>query len=81
MSLFLWYMDEALASQSQNSNPINEFSFFHYMGYQNRKYIRPSSPLYIREESGPLVHYNVYLENERWDIKPVEERMMQLAVG
>ncbi len=32
---------------------------------------RPRSSLYIKEEPSPQTHFNVYNEEDRWDIIPV----------
>lgn len=81
MSLFLWYMDEKLAESSLSANPINEFSFYFFMGQGSQKPSRSTSPLYIREEFGAVSHYNVYLQNDRWDILPVEVNGVIYALG
>lgn len=81
MSLFLWYVDEKLAAGSQSASPISEFSFFFFMGVGSRKSSRPASPLYIREEIGTMPHYNVYLQNDRWDILPVGAIAVDSLVG
>lgn len=51
------------------------------MGVGSRKSSRPASPLYIREEIGTMPHYNVYLQNDRWDILPVGAIAVDSLVG
>ena len=73
MMFFVWYMDDALARNGEAMTPTNEFSCYHFFSSMNP--IAPyRSAIYLKEESAPQTHYNVYFDNERWDIRPVGGR-------
>lgn len=74
-------MDEKLAESSLSANPINEFSFYFFIGQGSQKSSRSTSPLCIHEEYGAISHYNVYLQNDRWDILPVEINEVVSSLG
>lgn len=65
-------MDNALARNGDSMTPTNEFSSYHFFSSMNRNKLYRSA-IYLKEESAPQTHYNVYFDNERWDIRPVGE--------
>lgn len=71
MNFFLWYFDESLSDKSHKFINYNEFSFNYFMSNAMSSSGRPRSSLYIKEEPSPQTHFNVYNEEDRWDIIPV----------
>ena len=71
MNFFLWYFDEFLSDKSHKFINYNEFSFNYFMSNAMSSSGRPRSSLYIKEEPSPQTHFNVYNEEDRWDIIPV----------
>ena len=72
MSFFVWYMDNTLLTEGDQSMPRNKFSFYHFVSSSVQQNTHLKSAVYIKEEVAPRTHYNVFCNNERWDTRPVD---------